>query len=84
MSRNGADWAVESAHFEGVPVAYAMCDPRNDTLWACLDHGHWGGKLHRSRDLGKSWERSKRRNTPKARLPTRFHGARSNQLYLDD
>lgn len=56
LDRNGADWAIESAHFEGIPVPYAMHDPRSDTLWVSLDHGHWGGKLHRSRDLGATWQ----------------------------
>ena len=56
LNNNGADWSIESAHFEGVPVPYAMHDPRNDTLWVSLDHGHWGRKLHRSRDMGATWE----------------------------
>ena len=57
MSRDGAsDWKVESAHFEAIPVVYAFRDRRSDTIWVSLDHGHWGGKLHRSRDGGASWE----------------------------
>lgn len=59
LNRNGAanaEWTIESAHFEGIPVPYAVHDPRSDTLWVSLDHGHWGGKLHRSRDLGATWE----------------------------
>ena len=56
MSRNGGDWQVESAHFEAIPVVYAFRDPRTDIIWVSLDHGHWGGKLHRSRDGGASWE----------------------------
>jgi photosystem II stability/assembly factor-like uncharacterized protein len=42
--------------FKGVPVSYAVIDPRHATLWACLDHGHWGRKLHRSHDYGATWE----------------------------
>ena len=56
FGQNGGDWSIESTHFEGVHVNYAVHDPRSDMLWACLDHGHWGCKLHRSRDLGESWE----------------------------
>ncbi len=59
MSRaggNNPEWTVESAHFEAIPVVYAMRDPRDDTLWVSLDHGHWGGKLHRSRDGGATWQ----------------------------
>lgn len=40
----------------GVRVSYAIVDRRTQTLYACLDHGHWGCKLQRSRDRGKNWE----------------------------
>jgi photosystem II stability/assembly factor-like uncharacterized protein len=56
MGKHGDDWSVESEHFEGVAVSYATRDPRNGTLWACLDHGHWGVKLHRSTDEGQTWQ----------------------------
>jgi photosystem II stability/assembly factor-like uncharacterized protein len=49
-------WQVENISFEGVPVSIAYADPRNGTWWACLDHGHWGVKLHRSKDRGNTWE----------------------------
>jgi photosystem II stability/assembly factor-like uncharacterized protein len=42
--------------FRGVPVSYATVDPRHGTYWACVDHGHWGNKLHRSLDEGRTWE----------------------------
>jgi hypothetical protein len=56
LHKNGSGWQVESEHFKGVPVSHAMRDPRTGTLWACLDHGHWGTKLHRSNDMGATWE----------------------------
>jgi photosystem II stability/assembly factor-like uncharacterized protein len=31
-------------------------DDRDRSLYAALDHGHFGGKMHRSRDGGVSWE----------------------------
>lgn len=40
----------------GVPVSYATTDPRTGVLWAGVDHGHWGRKLHFSLDMGKTWE----------------------------
>ncbi len=49
-------WKIKSVHFEGVPVSLAYADPRNGCWWACLDHGHWGVKLHRSFDRGRRWE----------------------------
>jgi photosystem II stability/assembly factor-like uncharacterized protein len=45
---------IHEAH-RAIPVSYAATDPRHGTLWACLDHGHWGRKLHRSRDGGATW-----------------------------
>ncbi|MDO6435004.1 glycosyl hydrolase [Flavitalea sp. BT771] len=49
-------WQIENISFEGMPVSIAYADPRNSTWWACLDHGHWGVKLHRSKDRGNTWE----------------------------
>ena len=49
-------WKIENVSFEGVPISIAYADPRNGTWWACQDHGHWGVKLQRSKDRGKTWE----------------------------
>ena len=48
-------WEHHQTHFLGIPVTLATIDPVTGTWWALLDHGHWGCKLHRSRD-GKQWE----------------------------
>lgn len=53
--KNG-NWTAENLSFEGVPVSIAYADTRTGTWWAALDHGHWGVKLHRSKDRGNSWE----------------------------
>ncbi len=52
-------WKVENLSFEGQPVSIAYADDRTGTWWAALDHGHWGVKLHRSKDRGKTWEEMK-------------------------
>ncbi|MBL4716732.1 MAG: glycosyl hydrolase [Bacteroidia bacterium] len=55
--KNGdGNWKFDSEHFVGIPVCYAMEDHRNGSWWVCLDHGHWGGKLHLSKDKGQNWE----------------------------
>jgi BNR-Asp box repeat len=53
---NNPNWEVENLSFEGVPVSIAYADNRSGTWWAALDYGHWGVKLHRSADRGKTWE----------------------------
>ena len=49
-------WDVDQIHFLGFPVALVFVDERTNTWWAALAHRHWGQKLHRSHDEGKSWE----------------------------
>ncbi len=49
-------WRPRPITHAGIPVCYAARDPRDGTLWASLDHGHWGPKLSRSRDNGATWE----------------------------
>ncbi len=49
-------WRYSGDHFLGIPVSIVAVDQRNGAWWAMLDHGHWGCKIHRSMDQGKSWE----------------------------
>lgn len=56
MKRNGGRWRVVHDDFPGIPISYAFRDHRSGTVWACADHGHWGQKLHRSRDGGETFE----------------------------
>lgn len=52
---NGA-WKHEHNSFLGIPVSLAFIDERTNTWWACQDHGHWGCKLSKSDDEGKTWQ----------------------------
>ena len=54
--RSHGTWRPRPIEHAGIPVCYAARDPRDGTLWASLDHGHWGPKLSRSRDGGETWE----------------------------
>ncbi len=56
VERNSSRWQARPIVHQGIPVCYAARDPRDGTLWASLDHGHWGPKLSRSRDGGTTWE----------------------------
>jgi hypothetical protein len=53
--RSGRNWDIDACHFTGTPVTLAFHDPRSGALYAALRHGHFGPKLHRSDDDGKSW-----------------------------
>lgn len=52
----GQPWKMASTSFLGDPVPMLLPDRRDGMLYAALDHGHFGCKLHRSRDGGGTWE----------------------------
>jgi photosystem II stability/assembly factor-like uncharacterized protein len=54
--RGPGDFAVQSTAFLGDVVSLALADPRDGALYACLALGHFGVKLHRSRDQGATWQ----------------------------
>lgn len=56
LDRQAPGWRARPILHAGIPVCYATRDPHDGTLWASLDHGHWGPKLSRSRDGGETWE----------------------------
>ena len=56
VDRTQTGWRPRPIAHKGIPVCYAAKDPRDGTLWASLDHGHWGPKLSRSRDNGATWQ----------------------------
>ena len=48
-------WRPSLVGHDGQGVNYVARDPNTGTLWSLLGHGHWGAKLSRSTDGGKSW-----------------------------
>lgn len=48
-------WSIVRDSFLGSPVSMVLRDARDNTLYAALDLGHFGVKLHRSEDDGASW-----------------------------
>ncbi len=60
LDRKGGRWTPRPIAHAGMSVSYAARDPRDGTLWACMDHAHWGPALSRSRDEGATWESSSR------------------------
>ena len=55
-SANGGGWQIANVDFLGVSVSMFLRDDRDGSLYAALNHGHFGTKLHRSADGGKNWE----------------------------
>ncbi len=53
---SAGDWQLEETGFLGDPVTMVLHEAGGHRLYAALDHGHFGVKLHRSRDAGASWE----------------------------
>ena len=53
--RVGGRWTYKSTAFLGSPVSMILASPDNRTIFAALNLGHFGTKLHRSTDAGATW-----------------------------
>ncbi len=51
----GSGWAIARTAFVGDNVSMVLADHRDRAIWAALDHGHFGVKVHKSVDEGESW-----------------------------
>jgi hypothetical protein len=49
-------WTLGEPQFIGEPVSMVLPDPRDGTLYAALNLGHFGVKLHRQRAGRTDWE----------------------------
>lgn len=56
VAGDSSKWGVARTSFLGDNVTLVMHDPRDGSLLAALDHGHFGVKMHRSRDGGATWQ----------------------------
>jgi hypothetical protein len=55
VERGATGWAITRTAFLGDNVSMTLADPRDGALYAALEHGHFGAKLHRSEDGGLTW-----------------------------
>ena len=55
LRRAGTGWGIGPVHFLGEPVSIALADPRDGALYAALNLGHFGVKLHRKEAGSDSW-----------------------------
>ncbi len=76
MRTDGGGWAVDRTAFLGQPVSATLYDTRSGYLYAALDLGHFGAKLHRSDDQGETWTEL----NPPAYAPSDEDGAPSVKL----
>jgi hypothetical protein len=56
LKRSGNGWQVGKPSFLGDPVSMVLEDPRDKTVYAALNLGHFGVKLRRSSDGGANWQ----------------------------
>ena len=56
LERQPSGWEIARASFLADNVTLVMHDPRDDSLLAALNHGHFGNKMHRSNDGGRTWQ----------------------------
>jgi hypothetical protein len=56
IERRVRGWEIAAAAFVGDHSPMLLPDPRDGSVLVALDHGHFGSKLHRSRDGGTTWE----------------------------
>jgi photosystem II stability/assembly factor-like uncharacterized protein len=55
LERGGNGWTVAGCEFAGVPVTAVLRAP-DGAIYAALKHGHFGPKMHRSDDGGRTWQ----------------------------
>ena len=56
LERDDHGWQIARTSFLGDNVTLTAHDARDGALYAALNHGHFGVKLHRSRDGGATWQ----------------------------
>lgn len=56
VTNDQGKWSFAEPAFLGVPVSVAFQQQATGDLHVALDHGHFGVKLHRSLDGGRSWQ----------------------------
>ncbi len=49
-------WSIQKTDFLGAHVTMVCASEQSDTVYACLKHGHFGAKVHRSDDGGQTWK----------------------------
>ncbi|WP_028225740.1 WD40/YVTN/BNR-like repeat-containing protein [Paraburkholderia ferrariae] len=56
QAHGAGGWTLGEPHFTGEPVSMVLPDPRDGSLYAALNLGHFGVKLHRRHKGAGAWE----------------------------
>jgi hypothetical protein len=56
VESKASNWNLSHVNFDGVSVNFVKKNPHDESLWAGVNHGHWGPKLHKSTDGGKTFQ----------------------------
>jgi len=56
MEQSAGSWHLKKAHFDAIKSSYVTLDKRTNIIWAGINHGHWGPKLHFSKDEAESFQ----------------------------
>lgn len=56
VERGAAGWTIADAAFLADNLPMMLPDARDGALYVAASHGHFGSKLHCSRDRGRTWE----------------------------
>ncbi len=57
-------WELDGPLLPGWSVYHAIVDPRDGVLYACTNSFFYGATVHRSNDLGETWERAEELGLP--------------------
>lgn len=55
LERAANGWAIRRVEFLGAQVPIVCASPHTREVYAALQHGHFGAKVHRSDDNGATW-----------------------------
>jgi photosystem II stability/assembly factor-like uncharacterized protein len=58
------EWRLEGPMLPGWEIYHAVLDPRDGVVYACTNSFAYGPTVHRSSDLGKTWERTESLGLP--------------------
>lgn len=55
LGRKASGWTIDQVSFLAQPLSLTFPDARDGSVYAALNLGHFGVKLHRSDDAGANW-----------------------------